>query len=476
MDSDLIERARADVGVFAQALIGEPLWPHQLEVARSQARHRSLCSGRQAGKSRTLAVVSLHEAFVAPERRVLILSAGEDAARNLLAEVSMLARSPLLAGSVVDENLSQVVLSNGSWIRSVPASAKRIRGLAVDLLVIDEACFVDDELWSAAKYTTLARPGSRVLLASTPWGGPDRFFAVAWRAGERGVEGYASWRWPSTASPLVDESLLELWRSTEPDYVYRREVLAEWVEDSGSYFTAAELEAAVREYELVPPSRGDGRVVSAGVDWGFAPDASALVLLARATHEDFEEVPDVAPVRRGDDPRPLFVPWLEAESGVAYAQWVERVVAADEGYALRRVMSEQNGVGAMPTQELAARLAGVTGVYTDARNKETAFGGLKVALQAGRLFLPRHPELLKQLSSLRFEARESGVLHISVPERLGHDDLAMALVLAAQAEPGVGVVGRKRGGLRYRSGGETAPAGLGGKWNWSDVKRNSWGS
>ncbi len=45
---------------------------------------------------------------------MLIVSAGEAAARDLLAEIVELCGSPLLAESVVDESASLVRLSNGS--------------------------------------------------------------------------------------------------------------------------------------------------------------------------------------------------------------------------------------------------------------------------------------------------------------------------------------------------------------------------
>jgi hypothetical protein len=144
IDRQTIESARTDVAVFAEVLVGKPLWSHQLDLARSDARIRSVCSGRQAGKTRTLAVLALHEAFGAPDRRVLVVSAGESAAKDLLAQVSMLTTSPLLAGSVVDDDHHLLTLSNGSSIRSVPASEKQIRGQAIDLLVVDEACFVSE--------------------------------------------------------------------------------------------------------------------------------------------------------------------------------------------------------------------------------------------------------------------------------------------------------------------------------------------
>lgn len=102
-----------------------------------------------------------------------------------------------------------------------------------------------------------------------------------------------------------------------------------------------------------------------------------------------------------------------------------------------------NGVGGMPTQELTQRLRGrglpgnVLGVHTDARLKENAGGTLKLWMQQGRLALPRHPALLRQLAALEFETTEAGTVRIAVPERAGHDDLVMALCLAAHHQASI---------------------------------------
>ena len=82
----------------------------------------------------------------------------------------------------------------------------------------------------------------------------------------------------------------------------------------------------------------------------------------------------------------------------------------------------------------------IDGVHTDSRLKEDCFARVKVLLQEGRLVLPRHPSLLMQLSALEYEFSDAGVLRIAVPERAGHDDLAMALCLAVRADPKFGVV------------------------------------
>jgi hypothetical protein len=424
VDRQTVTAARDDVALFADALIGQPLWGHQVEAARSEARIRCVCSGRQAGKTRLLAMLALHEAFRTRRRRVLVVSAVDDAARALLAEVSMLAQAPALSISVTFDGQRLLTLSNGSTIRSVPASERQIRGHAVDLLIVDEACFVDEAIWNAARWTMIARPGSKVVLSSTPWGRRDRFFSLLYRAGLAGAAGHASFHWPSTVSPLVDVELLEMWRETSTSREYESEVLAVWTDEAGAYFTSDELEAAVCDYDLVPPDEAHGRTANAGIDWGFSHDSSALVLLALAGPED---LPGEWPVRT------FWLPWVHEAVRTPYSVFVAEVAACAAGYKLARVASECNGVGMMPTQELTRLLSGKVGrvveVTTTATSKEDGFGAIKLLLQQGRLALPRHPRLLQQLSALEYEQRDSGTTKISVPERMGNDDLAMACCL-----------------------------------------------
>lgn len=446
IDRETITRARHDVEVFARAVVGAPLWPHQVEVVRSNARIRIICSGRQAGKSRTLALLALHAAFVQSNALVLVLSAGEEAAKDLLSEIALLCGSALLAGAVVDEHSSRIVLSNGSEVRSVPASIKQVRGKSVDLLILDEAAFIEREIWRAAQFTPIARRESRIVMASTPFGRQDGFFATAYRAGLNRAEGFASFHWPSTVSPLVDETLLEIFKRSMSEREYLREVEAEWVDDAGAYFTSDEINSNVANYELIDPAHAGGQVCVGGVDWGFS-DANVLVLLAVLADGDLNR-------ERHPEYPVFFIPWVEERFKMPYSTFIERVVEVGSwsphdpgrsrasqmgspGFFLRSIASETNGVGQMPTEMLKRRFheerlrSWVSGIHTDVRRKMTAFGALKMLLQQGRLVLPRHPALLGQLADLEFETLDTGNLRISVPEHRGHDDILMGLAQAS---------------------------------------------
>lgn len=424
------ERARRDPVVFAELLIGQPLWDHQVEVVRSSARYRVLCAGRRAGKTRVFGTLALHQGVAVAGSKVLIVSATDRSSKRMLADIAGMARqAQLLRSSVDDESTSRMVLTNGSEIECVPASMGSVRSAEADLLIVDEAGFVDQSIWEAAEPVVISRPGSRVLICSTPWGDVDHFFRALWQRGTDAPDGQVqSWHWPSTVSPMVDEVLLEEIRGRSSAEYFEREYLALWGDAAGTFFDSKDLSAAVDDRPMLEPSQA-GRVPAVGgVDWGQARDASTLVAVvvdgpASEAREDGRSVYRVA----------YAVEWF----GRPYHLVIEDLVEAARGFAFVALVAETNGVGQMPAEELRRAMleAGlgspVVPVVTTAATKADGFGLLRMLLQQGRLLLPDHPSLLKQLRALRFEQLPAGGVRISVPDAVGHDDLAMALGMAA---------------------------------------------
>lgn len=424
------DRARQDPEVFAALLVGQPLWPHQQEVVRSTARYRVLCAGRRAGKTRVFGVLALHAAFSRARSKVLILSNGERAAKRMFADVAaMAAAAPLLQGSVQDETTSTLVLSNGSVVECVPASMAAVRSAEADLLIIDEAGFIDPSIWQAAEPTVVARPGSRVLLCSTPWGDASHFFRALWTRGmETPDEGLRAWHWPSTVSPMVDPVLLEEIRERESAEYFEREYLAQWTDGAGAYFASDDIAAAVDDQPMLEPAAAGGVLAVGGVDWGQARDASTLVVV----------VLDGERMAARTDGRAVYrVSFALERYRTPYHQFIDELVQAAQGYRFQRLAAETNGVGQMPCEELRRACLGaglgdpVLPVTTTSATKADGFGLLRMLLQQGRLVLPNHPALLKQLRALQFEQMPGGGVRISVPDAVGHDDLAMALGMAA---------------------------------------------
>lgn len=428
-----LDRARLDPIVFARLVLGEPLWEHQLAVATSQARYRVLCAGRRAGKTRVFGVLALHRMFAVPRSRVLLVSAGRTSVVRTHKEIAAMARGPVAAKSIEDDQVMTLTLSNGSVLESVTQSVNAVRSADVDLLIIDEAGFVEQGVWESAEPTIGARPGSRVLIASSPWRGPGHFFHDLWRQGlEAPDHEVESWHWPSTVSPFVDAAWLEGVKARNaPDY-FAREYLAQWTGATGSFFDSAEIDAVTSEdLPLVDPLVDvDAAVslgsVSGGVDWGMQRDAHALVVIGALPEPDEKGRTRYA------------VRWVEEQFRTPYEDWIERLeqLAGPGGFSFAALTAETNGVGQMPTQVLARRLWEVTGqdvvlpMATTSRLKEDLFGFARLLIQQKRLLLPKHVGLLKQLRALEFETTDAGSMRIAVPDRIGHDDLAMAFAMA----------------------------------------------
>jgi hypothetical protein len=167
----------------------------QREACRPSRSQTTMVAPRQTGTSWTLSALAVWRAFRRPDQVVLIVSAGDSAAKRLLCEMRPICTHSLLAGPVVDESQTLLVLSKWQRAAAGPAAERHIRGWSVDLLIVDEAAFIGEELLhGAALPTTAARADARVVLASSPWSDSGSFFAAA-MSGEPASEHFQTLRW-----------------------------------------------------------------------------------------------------------------------------------------------------------------------------------------------------------------------------------------------------------------------------------------
>ncbi len=454
LSGSALGRARDDLETFA-ALVGHPLTPWQVTALRLRCLFSVIVGPRQVGKSRTLAVLAVWWAFRRPGQTVLLVSAGERSSRRLLGQVRRVLDHPLLTGEVVEESGERVLLGNGSQIVSVPASERAIRGFSVDLLLVDEAAFVsDDVLEGAALPTITAREadGARVVMACTAWEASGLFYRFAMQ-GEDGHGEVETFRWRLTDASTenggwITPGYVDLMRSSMDPLRWRTEYECEFVQGGAGFFSRADLMAAVAPYAMTAPEDASGGTVVLGADWGNRVDSHAVALLGVV--DDY-----------GLNGHPVFfLPWLES-SRARYRVQADRVAriakaaprrgwrggftagntgvpfltpGQGRGYQVAQVLSEANGVGGPATEALEDALGShrVTRVNTTQASKELAFGRLLDLLSSDALVLPDEPPLLRELAGLEAHATPNGGVRIAAAG-VGHDDLALALSFAALA-------------------------------------------
>jgi hypothetical protein len=135
-----------------------------------------------------------------------------------------------------------MVLENGSRIEALPGTEKTIRGFSgVDLLILDEASRVADELYHAVR-PMLAVSGGSLMMLSTPYGKRGVFFDE-WSEGV----GWERYEVPATDVPRISSEFLVEERYALPERVFRQEYMCSFEETDDQIFSYEDVEAALSD-------------------------------------------------------------------------------------------------------------------------------------------------------------------------------------------------------------------------------------
>jgi hypothetical protein len=238
-------RRALDAPVLAER-IGMTCDPWQTGLLRSTAPRVLLLACRQAGKSTALAVLALHTALYSPGSLVLVVSASERQAAELLRIVLALYRVLGKPTAAESERKLALELENGSRVVVVPSSAATIRGYAgVRLLVLDEAAQIPDETFAAVSPMVSVSEG-RIVAASTPFGRRG-FFAELWHRGE----GWERFKVRGDEVPRLSPEVLAEQRLLLGEWFYRTEFDCEFIDVQTAAFRAQDIEAMF-DPEVIP--------------------------------------------------------------------------------------------------------------------------------------------------------------------------------------------------------------------------------
>lgn len=214
----------------------------QADVLRSCDPRILMNCSRQSGKSTVAAIIALHRATFYPGSLVLLLSPSLRQSSELFRTV---ARTYGAIGETVPADALTVLrleLSNGSRVLSLPASEQTIRGLsAVDLLIIDEASRVGDDLYSSVR-PMLATSNGRLIALSTPFG-KRGWWSDAWHSSH-------DWRRVQVTAeecPRISPEFLVEEREQSGDWWFRQEYLCEFMDAESQAFRTEDIAGTMIE-------------------------------------------------------------------------------------------------------------------------------------------------------------------------------------------------------------------------------------
>lgn len=199
---------------------GEEPLPWQEDYLR-ETRDTVVLKGRQVGASTAGGVIAIRRARYWPGSLVAIVSPS----LKQSTEVKERAKGGLVAVGehLVRDSSSVLELRNGSRILSLPGSAKSVRGWSADLLILDEAAFIEPETFLAAR-ATVAATGGRVIIQSTPEGPFGNFYEIWMDPDPR----WAKFKVRSDEVPTISKAFLDSERAQMTEEEFLQEYGAEF--------------------------------------------------------------------------------------------------------------------------------------------------------------------------------------------------------------------------------------------------------
>lgn len=228
-----------DPALFMQRL-GLMPDPWQASLLRSAAQRFLLLCTRQAGKSTVTAVMALHRVLYYPGSLVLMLSPSERQSSEIFKKMLTFYAD---LGKPVKERYATMLrleLENGSRCISLPGSENTVRGYSgVNLLIIDEASRVKDDLYYSVR-PMLAVSGGSLIALTTPFG-KRGFFFDEWG---KGSEDWERIQVSAHDCPRISPEFLEEERKALGEWWFRQEYMCEFVERVDSLFSFESIMAA----------------------------------------------------------------------------------------------------------------------------------------------------------------------------------------------------------------------------------------
>ena len=214
--------------------------PWQATLLRERPRRSLLLCSRQSGKTTTTALGALDCAIYQPGSLTLILSPSQrqsaEMHRTIMSYHARLKGAPALNA----ESVLKSEFAKGSRILALPGTEKTIRGYAAaDLIIVDEAARVEDELLTAVR-PMLATSNGRLIALTTPAGKRGWFFD-AWTGdeGDWHRTKVAASDCPRITQAFLDEELRELGAQR-----FSEEYSLEFVDPDETVFPSAIIAAA----------------------------------------------------------------------------------------------------------------------------------------------------------------------------------------------------------------------------------------
>lgn len=422
-----------------RAFDGEPLKADELETWRTLAGRddydaRSVhelvaIKGRRAHGTKTACKFLVYKIHTSDFRRfatksdrlhVPVILQTRDVAREVMSYFSAFyEQSEALRGELGEVFKTQIELKNGFVISVGTCSYRAPRGITAPLALLDEVgvwrvegADVDREVVRSLTPAMVQFPNRKLILLGSPWIKAGVLFERFERRLESADRLVVHCPTP-LMNPLIPREELAREEQADPQN-YRREFLAEWLDDVDQFLPDSDIAIAVRSgVREIPPVTG--------LSYMAALDASGLSGKDRFTFAIGHHA--------GGNAETVKFDCLRGWSRAAVTVVLDEIAKLLKLYGLSSVTCDQFSF-AFVRELLSQRGIEAIQLPFTARSKPEIFLDLKLALAQGGVRLLDHPDSLRELRMLESKRTSGGNYSIAAP-RGQHDDYATVIALLA---------------------------------------------
>lgn len=413
---------REDPALFAEVILGIHLHEGQKRILRCKDRFIAVRAARRFGKSYVFSTYAAWAVCTQENFRVIVISRIMRQSLEMFKTIKQIIMNSPMADSVVRCTMTEIVLSNGSQVQSLPGSSPNtLRGITANLIMVDEAAYVDEDVFIEIYPIILSTKG-RMILISTPAFEMGEFFRACTMATE-----YTSFHFThadavwADGTPFIDPS--ELQREIDrcgginsPEY--RREYLAEFGNADGVFFDIEAVKDALADgdSEAIYFSEDGHRYVT-GVDIGQVNDFTVIATM------------DVT------DPNAYWVKELVRFKGESIDSIIIKINDAATRFNSQKVLIDEGNIGRSIIEHLRIRFPGkpFIGFNFNVTSKPRVMMNLNILLNRRQLFLPNDIEVQRELMSFKYTTNQrTKAIHMGGANGV-HDDIPIALALCVEA-------------------------------------------
>ena len=285
------------------------LYPFQEDTLQTfcDNRFNLVLKSRQMGITTLVAAYSLWLMIFHQDKNVLIISIKQEVSKEIVTKVRF-ANDHLpswLKVVATEDNRLSLRLKNGSAIKATSSSSDAGRSMALSLLVLDEAAFIDcaDDIWTSAQ-STLSTGGNAIIL-STP-NGVGNWFHKMWIEAEKKKNDFKTITLPWHLHPERDQAWRDLQTKNLGEKGANQECdcdfltsgmnvvdlnILKWYEENLVH-DPMEIRGGGGLWIFEPPNYSKDYIVSADVARGDGQDYSAFHVIDAETLEQVAEFVD----------------------------------------------------------------------------------------------------------------------------------------------------------------------------------------